>query len=163
VSLGAYEAGALTETLRLLEFNNAQPGCTKWYIDALTGASAGSITAALVALALINSGSNYLKTVWMEAISLAALSPSENSHNPSDGYYLLAASKLDELAARYVQFPVSVSRHPALRSGDAELKAPLHLIPRQSFAVHRLEAGRNRFEHRTICPDGFVLCQHQSK
>jgi predicted acylesterase/phospholipase RssA len=122
VSLGAYEAGALTETLRLLEFNNAQPGSTKWYIDVLTGASAGSITAALVALALINSGSNYLKTVWMDALSLTALSPPENSNNPSDSYYLLAASKLDELAARYVQFPASVLRHPALRPGAAELR-----------------------------------------
>jgi predicted acylesterase/phospholipase RssA len=73
VSLGAYEAGALTETLRLIEFNNAQPGSTKWYIDALTGASAGSITAGLVALSLINSQHNSLEKVWLQALSLQAL------------------------------------------------------------------------------------------
>jgi predicted acylesterase/phospholipase RssA len=64
VSLGAYEAGALFETLRLIQYNNSLPvdESTRWYIDVLSGASAGSITAAIVALALINQNSNYLYT-----------------------------------------------------------------------------------------------------
>jgi hypothetical protein len=52
VSLGAYEAGALNQTLALIGRNNAIEGSTKWYVDVIT-ASAGSMTAVSSAVALI--------------------------------------------------------------------------------------------------------------
>ncbi|HKV54652.1 MAG TPA: patatin-like phospholipase family protein [Candidatus Binataceae bacterium] len=122
VSLGAYEAGALSETLRMIAFNNTHPESTKWYVDVLTGASAGSITAALVAATLINQQSNPLDSVWLERLSLEALSPPKNSGSLEDSYFLLDASKLDVLAQEFVGFPNRVSRHPAVRPGDAELR-----------------------------------------
>jgi predicted acylesterase/phospholipase RssA len=54
VSLGTYEAGAISELLSLIKYNNQQPGAIPWYIDCVAGASAGSITAAMLARALIN-------------------------------------------------------------------------------------------------------------
>ncbi|HTT76404.1 MAG TPA: patatin-like phospholipase family protein [Candidatus Binataceae bacterium] len=122
VSLGAYEAGALTETLRLIQYNNSLINNTKWYIDVLTGASAGSITAVLVALALINQNSNYLYQVWVKELSFGTLCPPPDSADPAANDYLLDAASLDMLANKYVQFPAIVSRHPALRPGDAELR-----------------------------------------
>jgi predicted acylesterase/phospholipase RssA len=124
VSLGAYEAGALYETLRLIGYNNSRPNPdrTNWFIDVLSGASAGSVTAAMVAAALVNQNTNYLYSVWVQQLSLAALLPPQNSSNPADNYYLLSAASLDVLADRNFPFPAAISRHPALRSGDAELR-----------------------------------------
>jgi predicted acylesterase/phospholipase RssA len=131
VSLGAYEAGALYETLRLIGYNNSQPdpNRTNWFIDVLSGASAGSVTAAMVAAALVNQNlvavnknTNSLLAVWVQQLSLAALLPPQNSSNPADNYYLLSAASLDTLAERNFPFPAAISRHPALRSGDADLR-----------------------------------------
>ncbi len=119
VSLGAYEAGVLTQTLRLIDFNNRQPGATFWYIDALAGASAGSVTAALVAIALVNGKIDNLGEVWVNALSLDGLRPISNQFG-SD-YNLLDAARLDQLADRYVVMPQSASRHPALRPGSARV------------------------------------------
>ena len=119
VSLGAYEAGVLTQTLRLIDFNNRQPGAISWYIDALAGASAGSVTAALVAIALLNGKTDNLATVWVNALSLDGLKPLSNQ--AGSDYNLLDAARLDQLANRYVVMPPSASRHPALRPGNARL------------------------------------------
>ena len=37
VSLGAYEAGVLAETLELIANNNSRPNTIPWYIDTLAG------------------------------------------------------------------------------------------------------------------------------
>jgi predicted acylesterase/phospholipase RssA len=55
VSLGAYEAGVLTEIMHLLEYNNrhvadGNSAGVPWYIDTLAGASAGSITAHMISI-----------------------------------------------------------------------------------------------------------------
>lgn len=119
VSLGAYEAGVLTQTLRLIDFNNRQPKATFWYIDALGGASAGSVTAALVAIALLSGKIDNLAEVWINALSLDSLEPAPGQ--PGSDYTLLDAARLDQLANRYVMFPPAASRHPALRPGNARL------------------------------------------
>jgi predicted acylesterase/phospholipase RssA len=120
VSLGTYEAGVLAETLSLIEYNNSQPGSTKWYIDAISGASAGSVTAALIAVALLNQKQNWLEEVWVNALSFDSLRPQENA--PLSDYDLLDSSKLDTLAKTYAPFPMSSSRHAALRPGNADLR-----------------------------------------
>jgi len=133
VSLGTYEAGVLAETLSLIEYNNSQNGSTKWYIDAMSGASAGSITAALVAVSLITGikrstahsasrpdAASPLEDAWVNALSFDALRPQDNSS--TSNYDLLDTSKLDGLAGKYAPYPMTPQRHAALRPGNADLR-----------------------------------------
>lgn len=53
VSLGSFEAGALSELLWALETVNRQAGERRFVLDVITGASAGGITAALVARTML--------------------------------------------------------------------------------------------------------------
>ncbi len=82
VSLGSYEAGVLYELLRAVRTNNeaAPSESTKIYIDVLTGASAGGMTAAMVsqrlmydAASLEGEFTNVLYDAWVERISLMGL------------------------------------------------------------------------------------------
>ncbi len=82
VSLGSYEAGVLYELMRAIRTNNeaAQTEDQKIYVDVITGASAGGMTAAMVsqrlmydANALEGETSNVLYRAWVERISLMGL------------------------------------------------------------------------------------------
>jgi hypothetical protein len=82
VSLGSYEAGVLYELLRAIRTYNeaAAEKDKKIYIDVLTGASAGAMTAAMVAQRLMFHGAslegeftNALYQAWVERISLMRL------------------------------------------------------------------------------------------
>ena len=82
VSLGSYEAGVLYELLRAIRLNNEQAASedNKIYIDVITGASAGAMTAAMVARKLMYNGvslndpvKNPLYQAWVEQISLLGL------------------------------------------------------------------------------------------
>jgi hypothetical protein len=81
VSLGSYEAGVLYELMRALRtFNEAASDGNKIYVDVLTGASAGGMTAAMVsqrlmydAASLDGEFSNSLYQAWVERISLMQL------------------------------------------------------------------------------------------
>lgn len=88
VSLGSYEAGVLYELLNAIDIWNQQPGvdeAKKIYIDVLTGASAGAMTAAMVAQRLMYDAdaladdfpgkepSNSLYEAWVKRISLLGL------------------------------------------------------------------------------------------
>jgi hypothetical protein len=82
VSLGSYEAGVLYELLRAIRtYNDAAPTeDKKIYIDVLTGASAGGMTAAMVsqrlmydAASLEGEFTNALYEAWVESISLMKL------------------------------------------------------------------------------------------
>jgi hypothetical protein len=115
VSLGAYEAGALHQTLALIARNNAIDGSTKWYVDVITGASAGSMTAASTAVALIAgldvNPPNPFYSAWVQDVSVSALMPAGNS-NIRDN--LFDATRLDQIAARNVRLPFNALRpHPA--------------------------------------------------
>ncbi len=122
VSLGAYEAGVLSETLELIANNNSKANSIKWYVDTLAGASAGSMTSVATACTLLNSSSNYLREMWVENASLLALTPDPSGVSPEDGYQsgnnLLAASALDKLAQDFDVPPPTASesqRHGAHR------------------------------------------------
>jgi len=81
VSLGAYEAGVITEILNIIEYNNSNGG-TPWCIDAIAGASAGSITGALLTRILAGNGDvSLLHDAWVTAISLEALAKDAESAN----------------------------------------------------------------------------------
>lgn len=82
VSLGSYEAGVLYELLLAIRTNNERAGSedSKIYIDVLTGASAGGMTAAMVsqrlmydAASLEGETTNVLYQAWVERISLLGL------------------------------------------------------------------------------------------
>ena len=53
VSLGSYEAGCVYELLNAFKEHNANPQNTPIEIDVLTGASAGGMTAAMIAQKLL--------------------------------------------------------------------------------------------------------------
>ena len=82
VSLGSYEAGVLYELMRAIRtYNEASPSDDrKLYVDVLTGASAGGMTAAMVSQRLMYDGKsldgefdNSLYQAWVERISLMRL------------------------------------------------------------------------------------------
>lgn len=81
VSLGSYEAGVLYELMHAIgTYNQAAPDEKKIYVDVITGASAGGMTAAMVAqrlmydaAALEGEFTNALYQAWVERISLMGL------------------------------------------------------------------------------------------
>ncbi|MFO7893055.1 MAG: patatin-like phospholipase family protein [Longimicrobiales bacterium] len=76
VSLGSFEAGVLDELLYVLDRLNAdRPDADRYRIDSIAGASAGSMTAALVAQAVMRGFHHreLLHQAWVEEIGIAAL------------------------------------------------------------------------------------------
>src|ERR1039457_6341533 len=82
VSLRSYEGGVLYELMQAIRtYNEAAPSDDKKiYVDVITGASAGGMTAAMVAQCLIYDGAslegeftNKLYEAWVERISLMGL------------------------------------------------------------------------------------------
>jgi len=126
ISLGAYEAGVICQTLQLIAYNNSQRGATPWYIDAMCGASAGSLTAALTAAALLRGDdADLLYRIWVSGVQLESLAPSADAnHYPNT---LLDAHALDTIAGQYLTFPEVVERHQALRPGPSDVRLRLTL------------------------------------
>ena len=89
VSLGSYEAGVLYEVLDAIHQHNTTPGVTddeKILIDVMTGASAGAMTAAIVAHKMLYSASEFrdpydnpLYNVWVKRIDLRGLMETEDN------------------------------------------------------------------------------------
>lgn len=83
VSLGSYEAGVLYEVLDAIHQHNFAEGVTddeKILIDVMTGASAGAMTAAIVAQKMLYSANEFrgpydnpLYNVWVKRIDLDGL------------------------------------------------------------------------------------------
>lgn len=76
VSLGSFEAGVLDELLWVLhELNDGVPEGEKYRIDSIAGASAGSMTAALVAQAVMRGFEkrSLLRRAWVDEIDIAPL------------------------------------------------------------------------------------------
>lgn len=123
VSLGAYEAGVIAETLYLLDYNNKR-NSVKWYVDTLAGASAGGMTAAVLATILLNGSlagntvnQSLLRTVWVDAISLDILAP--NAGTGLNNNFLFDSSALDRIAGKYIKYPATISQHSTLRNASA--------------------------------------------
>jgi predicted acylesterase/phospholipase RssA len=141
VSLGAYEAGALHQTLALIARNNAIDGSTKWYVDVITGASAGSMTAASTAVALIAGPNvnppNPFYSAWVQDVSVSALMPAGNS-NITDN--LFDATRLDQIAARNVRLSFNALHpHPAFNPATVLLirSRPISRAPTSLSTVQR--------------------------
>ncbi|HUA36261.1 MAG TPA: patatin-like phospholipase family protein [Candidatus Binataceae bacterium] len=117
VSLGAYEAGVITEILNIIEYNNTHGG-TSWYIDAIAGASAGSITAALLAQILAGNGqTSLLHDAWVSGISLETLASNAQSANT-----ILDSDAVSGLADKYLpSLSQSLSAHAAFNGQSVSL------------------------------------------
>ncbi len=122
VSLGTYEAGTITELLSLIKYNNQQPGAIPWYIDCVAGASAGSITAAMLARALINTGAVgpngtmsdvVLQEIWVERLALDALVVG------APNISILSSDAVRQIGNDYfAAWPAIAAPHPAFRSAS---------------------------------------------
>ncbi len=80
VSLGSFEAGAITELFYALDYLNRQPGGQQFKIDVITGGSAGSLTAALAARIMIHDyerSRGLLHETWVKTVDISALSQGE--------------------------------------------------------------------------------------
>ncbi len=128
VSLGSYEAGVLWEVLDAIRQHNQNPATKpeeKVIIDVLTGASAGGMSAVILAQKLLfNNGDfkgpydNPLYNAWVKRISLEGLQNYQTDENPLDSLFssdLIEAISRETLTARYQNGPPPPRQpHPAV-------------------------------------------------
>jgi len=111
VSLGSYEAGVLFEVLDAIRQHNDNPATSpddKVVIDVITGASAGGMTAVILAQKLLYSAQEFqgaydnpLYNTWVKRISLSGLqSPEENE---SALQSLFSSNLIDAISRELVQ------------------------------------------------------------
>jgi len=126
VSLGSFEAGVLYEVLDALgQHNQASPPDARIYIDVLTGASAGGMTAAIAAhrvlyLAgeLAQPYDNVFYNAWVASVDIKGLLPLQPSESANQS--VLSSNFVRSLAQRFLlgrysetPAPPAIS-HPAL-------------------------------------------------
>ena len=120
VSLGTYSAGALTELYHALKEIN-RTGDTRVRVEVLVGASAGSMTAAIFAKALIADDpavTALMYDSWVNQIDITRLAPADATE--FDPLSLLQADAIDSIGARALEPPGPTA--PWSNSTD-----PLHL------------------------------------
>ena len=127
VSLGAYEAGVMYEMLRALAAHNSDPRNEPIVIDVLTGASAGGMTAVILAQKLLfqserlrDADDNDLYLPWVADVdvsTLLELGPSESAD-----LSILSSDLIEGIARQYLISPYATlggdgpspqKRHPA--------------------------------------------------
>jgi hypothetical protein len=114
VSLGSYEAGVVFELLEALRTHNEQADeanlpDTKIYVDIVTGASAGGMTAAMLAQRLMFDGdsmgnsrqncefSNPLYYAWVERVDLKGLAKLQRGEGKLKWHSLLSSDLIEEI------------------------------------------------------------------
>ncbi len=127
VSLGSYEAGVLYEVLDAIEQHNSDPATdagNRIEIDVLTGASAGGMTAIILAQKLLFGGGEFqgpydnpVYNTWVKRISLDGLQntgPDEPALHSLFSSNLITAISKEALTARYGSVPIPPAvKHPA--------------------------------------------------
>lgn len=101
-SLGSFEAGVLTELLWTLEHESRHADETRrWTLDVITGASAGAMTAALVARAIMadHGSTRSLHSAWVDEIDIRELL----REPPATA--LLSKEPIRAIAARHLSAP----------------------------------------------------------
>src|SRR5437764_1414645 len=124
VSLGSYEAGVLFEVLDAIRQHNTHPqtaGDDRVLIDVLTGASAGGMTAIVLAQKLLYSAGEFvgpydnpLYNLWVKRISLAGLQQTEEDERALDSLFssnLIETISREALLKRYATTPIAAIRH----------------------------------------------------
>jgi hypothetical protein len=132
VSLGSYEAGVLWEVLDAIRQHNLNRETLlddKIIIDVITGASAGGMTAVILAQKLLYSGGEFkgpydnpLYNTWIKGISLAGLQNTGKDENALQSVFssdLIKTISEQLIMARYTNgAPPPAVSHPAV---DAQL------------------------------------------
>lgn len=139
VSLGSFEAGVMFEVLdAIAQHNSVSPTQSQIHIDVLTGASAGGMTAAIIAHNLLFTGNalsapykNPLYAAWVAGVDIHGLLPLANDESPeqsilSSNFVRTIAQNL--LLSRYnlANVPPATS-HPALDPTTKSLSIGLAL------------------------------------
>jgi predicted acylesterase/phospholipase RssA len=119
VSLGSYEAGVLYEVLDAIQQHNGNPRTTadnQIKIDVLTGASAGGMTAVILAQKLLFGANEFvgpyenpLYNVWVKRIDLSGLEATQPDERALDSLFssdLIEEISREMLMARYANNPV---------------------------------------------------------
>jgi len=127
VSLGSYEAGVLFELLAAIESHNAEAerrangSLDRIEIDVLTGASAGAMTAAIVAQKLLldpqalrDPAGNALYSAWVKEARITSFLETRSGEDPLQSF--LSSLAIDEIADRHLTPPApagATQPHPA--------------------------------------------------
>ena len=128
VSLGSYEAGVLYEVLDAIHQHNSDPATTddeRVVIDVLTGASAGGMTAIILAQKLLYSAGEFqgpydnpVYNTWVKRISLEGLQATQDDEPAIDSLFssdLIEAISKEALKERYATLPPPpAQRHAAV-------------------------------------------------
>ncbi len=130
VSLGSYESGVLYEVLDAIDQHNRNPataGADRIMIDVLTGASAGGMTAIILAQKLLFSADEFigpydnpLYNTWVKRVSMDGLQATEDDEPALDSLFssdLIETISKETLLTRYASPPPPQAvRHSA--AGD---------------------------------------------
>jgi hypothetical protein len=155
VSLGSFEAGVLFEVLDALgQHNQAAPDGDRIYIDVLTGASAGGMTAAITAQNLLYNSEalekpydNPFYNAWVAGVDIQGLLPLGASEPPDRS--VLSSDFVHRIADRFLlsryqqpQVPPA-SPHPAVnpQAGPIRLGLALSNLNGVDFARKLLSGG----------------------
>lgn len=127
VSLGSYEAGVIYEIIEAIAQHNCHPDTTEDQqieIDIITGASAGAMTACILAQKLMFEAealrqpyANALYGPWVEDIDIKGLLNLRSSENPN--FSILSSDRIAEIGYIYLMRryasgqPTPRQRHPA--------------------------------------------------
>ncbi len=127
VSLGSYEAGVLYEIIEAIAQHNCHPDTTanqQIEIDVITGASAGAMTACILAQKLMFEAealrqpyANALYSPWVEDVDITNLLKLRPDEDPN--FSILSSNQIAEIGERYVLqryaagAPTPRQRHPA--------------------------------------------------
>lgn len=110
VSLGSYEGGAMTELLHGFSWHNQRHPDSRFIIDIIVGASAGSMTGALLAKTLLYDRAieGAFHSAWVDEVDIMKLL------EPSSGQTILSNRIVNDIARRYLTRPEDGSKpHPA--------------------------------------------------
>lgn len=126
VSLGSYEAGVMYEIIEAIAQHNTHPDTTdeqQIEIDVITGASAGAMTACILAQKLMLEAealrqpyANALYGPWVEDVDIKGLLNLRGDDNPN--FSILSSEQIKEIGYKYVLQryagqPTPRQRHPA--------------------------------------------------
>jgi hypothetical protein len=128
VSLGSFEAGVLFEVLdALAQHNQAAPAAARIYLDVLTGASAGGMTAAIAAQTMLYSWpavtdpyDNPFYNAWVAGVDIKGLLPL--GANESAAMSVFSSDFVEGVAERFLLGryrhlpPPPAAPHPALNA-----------------------------------------------
>jgi predicted acylesterase/phospholipase RssA len=157
VSLGSYEAGVLYEVIRAIGLHNsnqnpATPEADKIYIDVLTGASAGGMTATIAAQklmyeagALDGATTNAFYLPWVAEIGIERLL--QTTGTPDDNMSIFSSAAVVEISEKFLtaryssQMTPAVNRHPAADATNLKLGLAMTNLNGLDYATTLRPAG----------------------